>query len=64
MGGDLKAAEMLHECCSKGCSGVGHFEGVDWHGFATDNLTGVLLLQHVAFGSSHTCTFCTGGGVN
>ncbi len=47
--GEMDDAEMLHEGCSKGCSGVGHFEGVDRHGYAADDLTGVSLLQTVAF---------------
>jgi hypothetical protein len=49
MGGEMNGAEKVHERCSKWCSGGGLLEGVDWHGFATDDLTGVQLWQNFAF---------------
>ena len=52
-GGCRNVARMLHEWCS----GVGHFESTERHGFATDDLTDVSLLHHVAFGSSHPAPF-------
>ena len=53
---------MSHEWSSKECSGVSHFEDVEWQGFATDDLTDVPLLQNFAFGYTPTRTVCTNGG--
>jgi hypothetical protein len=44
----MNAAQMLHECCSKWCSGAVAFEGDDWHGFATSDLADFPMSQKVA----------------
>jgi hypothetical protein len=63
MGGELNGAEMVHEWCSKCCSGVGHCEGVDWHGFATHERKHVQIMPNGANVYTPTCTICTIRGV-